>query len=309
MRFQKVAPALLLLFAPLAHGTSNAVCSATPPGGQAVVSCGGSGGVTSPITGDFAVSGKWSWPSAGAANAVEVGETAGCVTFEVTGSNANETRLCATEFADATFNLPGALVNAGTYNLYPNDASVTAYGIGYAAPTSTVINAYMSAAGFGMYKDAQVLWTSDTSGNSIGVALTNKDAGIARLGPSRLKITDGTTGSGGLQQSQPVSPQITTYTTTVDDSATLFTNTGDADGATITLLNDPSAGVNHDFAVTASQTFTIQPSAGEQLFLLDTACASINSATVGGILHVVAATAGSGAIWVSQATGAWTCTP
>ncbi len=43
---------LSLFLAPLAHGTSNAVCSATPPAGQAVVSCGGGGGVTSPVTVD-----------------------------------------------------------------------------------------------------------------------------------------------------------------------------------------------------------------------------------------------------------------
>jgi hypothetical protein len=77
-----------------------------------------SGGVTSPIAGDFVVTGKWEWAvSSGAANGVAIGETAGAVTFEgVTGgADAFETRLSATDpTADRSISLPDA---SGTVSL------------------------------------------------------------------------------------------------------------------------------------------------------------------------------------------------
>jgi hypothetical protein len=100
----------------------------------------------------------------------------------------------------------------------------------------------------------------------------------------------------------------TTKAPTAVESKELYTNTGDTDGAAITLLNDPTIGVFYRMAITAGQTLTITPSAGESLYLNGAACAvSITSATVGSSLMVVAATSGSGAIWIAAGSGTWAC--
>lgn len=295
------ALALLLLLAPLAHATSNAVCSASPPAGQAVLSC-GSAGLTSPVTGAFDLSGAWSWPSAGAADAVALGETAGCVTLEGATADGFEMRVCG-----------GDSAADGTVHIRKTTDSIAFRADAAANFDFEPANGYFAvridgASGTPMMKLRNTLplaWASGTPSAASDACLIRNSLGGGVI------VTSGASCSaiGFVSGSQLVSPQITTFTTTGLESGGLITNTGDADGATITLLNDPTAGVWHEFAVTAAFTFTIQPSAGETLYLLDTACATISSSTVGGILHVVAATGGSGAIWVSQATGSWTCTP
>jgi hypothetical protein len=69
------------------------------------------GGIASPIAGDYVATGRWTWAaSAGAANAVDIAETAGQITFEgaTGGADAIETRLGATDptVGDQTYYLP-----------------------------------------------------------------------------------------------------------------------------------------------------------------------------------------------------------
>lgn len=103
----------------------------------------------------------------------------------------------------------------------------------------------------------------------------------------------------------------TTRVTAEVDDGMVFTNTGDADGAAITLMNDPVTGLTHRIAITAAQTLTITPSAGETVFLNGVACVGTpaSSATVGSSATFIATSAGSGAIWVALATGTWACAP
>jgi hypothetical protein len=99
-----------------------------------------------------------------------------------------------------------------------------------------------------------------------------------------------------------------TKSPTAVESKELYTNTGDADGASIALLNDPTVGVFYRAAITTAQTLTITPGAGETLYLNGAACAvSITSSTVGSSLMVVAATGGAGAIWIASGAGTWAC--
>jgi len=100
----------------------------------------------------------------------------------------------------------------------------------------------------------------------------------------------------------------TETTAAVDDGKT-YTNTGDTDGATITLMNDPVVGLRHFVAVTAAQTLTIVPSAGETLYLNGVACAvSITSNTVGSVLTVTAVVGGAGGIWIAHGpVTIWAC--
>ncbi len=274
------------------------------------------GGFTSPVTTTpVSATGVWTFdnagntpitaadgiavPAAAAANAVQLGETAGCVTLEGATADAAEARVCGGDStADGTLNLTS--ITTTGFRLSTASANINFAPAGF---DTLSIEAAVTGS-LRMRSTVLACWTN-------GLPEGPCDAVIGRNGlGGGLTIQSNVAGAiGFLSSAQLVQPQITTYTTTGPESGGMYTNTGDADGATITLLNDPVAGIWYDFAVTAAQTFTIQPSAGEQLFLLDTACASINSATVGGILHVVAATGGSGAIWVSQSTGAWTCTP
>jgi hypothetical protein len=85
----------------------------------------GGGGVTSPITGDFVATGKWTFGSAAdAAGSVRLGETANCIVIEGTGADAHETNICATNpTADVTFSTPDA--TAGSYALLTSAAAVT----------------------------------------------------------------------------------------------------------------------------------------------------------------------------------------
>jgi hypothetical protein len=93
-----------------------------------------------------------------------------------------------------------------------------------------------------------------------------------------------------------------------DETRTLYTNTGDGDGATITLPNDPRAGTHFVISVTVAQTLTIAPSSGETLYLGNDQCvASINSANIGASLQVHATSGGSGAQWHTIASAGWTC--
>jgi len=106
-----------------------------------------------------------------------------------------------------------------------------------------------------------------------------------------------------------VTPDIDGETTTLANSATTWTNTGDGDGEAITLLNDPGIGVQYCFAVDVAQTITVAPSTGETLYYgTDNCVASLTSNAIGSTLCVTAITGGSGAKWFTLSdTGSWTC--
>ena len=104
-----------------------------------------------------------------------------------------------------------------------------------------------------------------------------------------------------------ISAQTGTASTTAVQSGYVITNTGDADGSTNNLLNDPTAGVNYSFAVTVAQTMTIAPATGETLYLNAASCANITSATIGAVLSIVASVGGSGGKWFASGTTGWAC--
>ena len=95
----------------------------------------------------------------------------------------------------------------------------------------------------------------------------------------------------------------TTLTTTAAQSGQVITNTGNGGSLAITLLNNPTIGVHYSVVVTAAQSISVAPSAGETLYFNGTSAASVSSSTVGHALSVVAVTGGSGAIWVATGVG------
>lgn len=121
--------------------------------------------------------------------------------------------------------------------------------------------------------------------------------------------------SGVLYGVGPLAAVTTTATTSAatagTGSAITFTNTGDADGSAITLMNDPTAGTFWNFAVTVGQTVTITASAGETLYHGATACGtSLTSNTIGSTITIRTVVGGSGGVFMTYGgNGTWVCTP
>lgn len=106
-----------------------------------------------------------------------------------------------------------------------------------------------------------------------------------------------TSSSGSGSGTVTVNPQTgATYTTVASDA--IVTNTGNAGSLAITLLDDPTAGVQTEVCVTAAQTITISPNTGESMYFNGSTASSISSANVGSCARFTAVTGGSGAIWV-----------
>ncbi len=100
----------------------------------------------------------------------------------------------------------------------------------------------------------------------------------------------------------------TTKTPGAGEEGECYTNTGDTDGSTITLENNPTQGICHCFMVTVAQTMTIVPNTGETLYEDGDQCVvSLSSATIGVVTKICAATGGSGAVWMTQAPTAFVC--
>ena len=123
------------------------------------------------------------------------------------------------------------------------------------------------------------------------------------------------TGTGGiLGYRYPVEVVITTKTPasttdSTDEGCELYTNTGDTDGSTITLPNDPIIGSCYIISVVAAQTVTVIPNTNELLYTPGDQCAvDMTSATQGAILEFIAVTGGDAAIWHTKGdqTG-WAC--
>ena len=101
-----------------------------------------------------------------------------------------------------------------------------------------------------------------------------------------------------------------TKTTSLNESGETYTNTGDTDGATITLLNDPTVGATWHFAVTVAQTLTIVASAGETLMMGSSTCGtSMTSSTIGATTTIRAVKGGSGGVYMTFGAVNWTCNP
>jgi len=116
----------------------------------------------------------------------------------------------------------------------------------------------------------------------------------------------GATGSYG-----GVTAVTTTSSTSLNTAGYLFTNTGDADGAAITLLDNPTAGTWWDFAITVAQTLTITAATGETLIHEGTTCGtSLTSNTIGSTIKIRTVIGGSGGTFMTfGAAGVWVCTP
>lgn len=100
----------------------------------------------------------------------------------------------------------------------------------------------------------------------------------------------------------------TTKTPSGDEAGEHYTNTGDADGASLTATNDPTAGMFFHISLTVAQTFTITPNTGETLYMgADQCVTSMTASAIGASVTIRAASGGSGAQWHAFGASGWTC--
>ena len=188
--------------------------------------------------------------------------------------------------------------NGAALKLLGNDSSEVTFQAGIISTTDASNTSYF-VGGMQIGNSKQITFSDGTDFNR----------GISKGTGQGLRITDGSTGIGNLLFARLVVPDIDGETTTAAQSATVWTNTGDGDGEAITLLNDPTIGVQYCFAVDVAQTITVALSTGESLYYgTDQCVVSLTSNSIGSTLCVTAITGGSGAKWFTMSDkGAWTC--
>lgn len=269
---------------------------------QAVVTHAG-GALSSPIAGDFDISGIWGWPARAAANGVELGETAGCITFRGPTADAFEVRMCgADSLADGILNL--IAVSGGNVELRsPGNIGFSPAGAYKVVQVEGTVTGSLR-----MRTDTVVCFTS-------GLPEDACDTGFRRDATGVIRGFSGsaTTAMGVFKAGLDVEDVATTKTPTEAECGETYTNNADVDGLTITLLDNPPKGCHFHFGIAdaiTSNTFTITAPSGESIRYAGSTCTSLTATATGTALHLVSFTAGSGAKWVPNgSTGTWTCVP
>jgi hypothetical protein len=108
-----------------------------------------------------------------------------------------------------------------------------------------------------------------------------------------------------LKSGVPVVPVTTTAAPVAADSGSVFTNEGDADGATVTL---PSAAAGLGFAayVQAAQTLTVTAASGDTIRIASSVTAAAGSITSSVVGSAVVLQAINATEWVAlSSTGSW----
>jgi hypothetical protein len=148
-------------------------------------------------------------------------------------------------------------------------------------------------------EDVDVVFAAQVAGTKVAFLTFDADGRLALgYGGQPVHIAK-------LVSQIPVTPVTTTASPASTDSGTVYTNEGDADGATVTL---PAAAVGLQFVVyvQAAQTLTVTAGTGDTIRIgssVTSAAGSITSATVGSALTLVAINATE---WVAtSAVGSW----
>jgi len=152
-----------------------------------------------------------------------------------------------------------------------------------------------------MRNNQQYKWSSGTAPTD------SPDTGLARVAAGVVRVSDGSSGVGQTLTRVRIVAITGSGTPGATDSGTVYTNEGDADGAAVTLPNDPSYGQVFEFAIVVAQAFAISCSSGETIKDGTSSGTTITADAIGEGLRLVAITSGSGAIWaVMSKTGTWT---
>jgi hypothetical protein len=349
-----------------AFSTAGAFTQAQPAVADLSDGSTGSGSVvlgTSPTIATPLVTGDATFgTAAAAANAVDINETAGCITFEGSTADANEARFCVVDptVGDATFNVPNR-GSAGTSTFAMLEHNQTFTGIQSFNTNNPIFNAgpvisngqgvNMGPNGANGYvfsgttntPDSPQLLTNVTANSwhlyevgDVGFDFNNGPCGTSACTDPTFIVhshnqntaqwvgmwhdgTDGhlDTGLGGLLGLRRAVESVTTTKTPTATGQSGECNelyiSGDVDGQTITLPNDPTiAGCTFTVVVDRAQTSNntaLAPGSGESLIYAGSSYTTSCTATaIGSSITVVNVGTGSGAKWaVIAAIGTWTC--
>ena len=213
-------------------------------------------------------------------------------------------RLCGT-----AWNSSGAASETDCWKIEAVPATV-------AGTTTVSLQVARSVAG-GAYGSTVTI----SSGGSItaGLNLTAAAGGVVNWtgranvsSPADGEITTGNnaqTVSAGVRARYIIEAVTATKAPSATENNECYTNTGDADGTTFTLPDDPTAGSFYCFVATVAQLMEIDANTGESVVSNGTKCANFNiGAAIGESLGVIAATGGSGAVWTPLwNNGGFTC--
>jgi hypothetical protein len=146
------------------------------------------------------------------------------------------------------------------------------------------------------------MWSSTADSNG------SSDTGLARNQAAEIRVTDGGGGIGYLRYATPVYTNLTTLGLSNANSGLTIVNTGDADGSIVNLPDNPTVGDTFRVVLLASFSVTITPATGESIRDgSSTGTTSIIADAAGEWIELIAATGGSGGVWVVIGkVGTWT---
>ena len=222
------------------------------------------------------------------------GAFGGLTGITTSGGNATALDFGGTTDATLTRSAAGTMAVEGVDLLTTSSTNTNVTGKTFRGPSGSCVSPTYSFSS----DNTRGMLMHGSVGNAIqfcvggGTMLTMANSGMYSYGRDRIAVTS-------------------TATTSNDTSEEMYTNAGDTDGATVTLVNNPATTYSPwHFAVVVAQTFTIQPSSGETLYLGSSTCSSISSATIGDTMTVQVVTLGSGGAFMAfGATAGWACNP
>jgi hypothetical protein len=155
------------------------------------------------------------------------------------------------------------------------------------------------------YQQAVYLPGSDPGMPAVQPGDDAADLGSGTADDGLVLTADGLGGTAWEAGGVPVTAVTTTASPAATASRTVFTNEGDADGATVTLPT-AAAGLQFTAYVQTAQTLTITAAAGDTIRIASTATAAAGSITSAVVGSSVTLTAINATEWVATASvGSW----
>ena len=246
--------------------------------------------------------------AAGGTKAVSVNSD-GSMNVSLSGGGASSSDITITK-AGAFFIANGTTTVSGLFaGLRLQEVGVTRWEIVDNSSSDFKINRYNAS---GVFQDQPISITGAAGVTTINNELNRSGGTTYLLGTGSNTTGFGVNTTGDVaQHTKAPNISIVSLTTTAAISGQVISNRGDADGSTITLLDNPTEGIFYDIINHAGQLITITASSGETLKYGTATCGtSLTSTAIGSTVRIQSSGTGSGATWVTMfSMGTWTCNP
>lgn len=177
------------------------------------------------------------------------------------------------------------------------------------ATTSTSFFIGTEGTGFASFANNSITISSTAliGWSSGAVGVNGPDWGVTRTGVGVGRFSNASTGPGSLTFSSIVTANTGALNLNESDSGAWFSNTGDSDGSTFTLPDNPGIrGDFYGFCVVAGFSMAISANTGETLRDGASTGTTITSSTVGSCVQIINVTNTAGAQWfVTFKSGTW----